>query len=137
MKRPPGEEPLKFQRAARRDMTESEKRLWSAIRNRKLANAKFRKQTWLGEFLVDFYCAEAKLAVEVDGDSHAHQQVYDERRTSWLEAEGFRVIRFSNNEVMTNLEGVADAIRAALAPSPSHSASPSGPLPLPQGGEGI
>ncbi len=136
MKRPPGYESLKFQRKARRDRTEPEKRLWQALRNRQLGGAKFRNQVWLGPFLVDFYCADAKLAVEVDGDTHAHQQDYDERRTAWLEEEGFRVIRFSNDEVMRNLEGVASAISAALVPSPSHSPSASGPLPLPLGERG-
>ncbi|MCX8474239.1 MAG: endonuclease domain-containing protein [Sphingomonas sp.] len=136
MKRPPGHESLKFQREARRNRTEPENRLWQALRNRQLGNAKFRNQVWLGPFLVDFYCAEAKLAVEVDGDTHAHQQDYDERRTAWLKEEGFRVIRFANDEVMRNLEGVVAAIGSALAPSPSHSPSASGPLPLPQGGEG-
>ena len=136
MKRPPGYDPIKFQLEVRHNPTEPEKKLWSALGNRQLAGAKFRQQTWLGPFLVDFYCAEAKLAVEVDGDTHAHQQDYDARRTAWLEHEGFRVIRFSNDDVMRNLEGVAAAISDALRPSPSHSAAPSGPLPLPRRGEG-
>ncbi|UZK65383.1 endonuclease domain-containing protein [Sphingomonas sp. M1-B02] len=136
MKRPPGYAAQRFQLEARHNPTEPEKRLWSALRNRQVAGAKFRKQTWLGPYLVDFYCAEAKLAVEVDGDTHAHQQEYDTQRSAWLENEGFRVIRFSNDDVMRNLEGVAAAIGVALRPSPSHSATPSGPLPLPQRGEG-
>jgi len=114
MKRPPGIEALKFQREMRRNMTEPEKRLWHVVRNRQISNAKFRKQSWLGPFLVDFFCAEAKLVIEVDGDSHAHQQGYDARRTAWLAAEGFRVIRFSNDEVMRNLDGVAVVIADAL-----------------------
>jgi very-short-patch-repair endonuclease len=75
--------------------------------------------------------------VEVDGDTHAYQQSYDELRTKWLEKEGFRVIRFSNDDVMRNLEGVVASVREALGPSPSHSAAPSGPLPLPQGERGL
>ena len=114
MKRPPGMEALKFQRDMRRNMTEPEKRLWLVVRNRQIGNAKFRKQSWLGPFLVDFFCAEAKLVVEVDGDSHAHQQDYDARRTAWRAAEGFRGIRVSNDDVMRNLEGVAVAIADAL-----------------------
>jgi very-short-patch-repair endonuclease len=137
VKRPPGEEPLKFQRDMRKNMTEPERKLWSVVRNRQIGDAKFRKQTWLGSYLVDFYCADVRLVVEVDGDSHAHQQDYDARRTAWLEREGFKVIRFSNDDVMRNLDGVVEMIRDALAPSPSHSAAPSGPLPLPQGGEEI
>ncbi|CAN5416459.1 endonuclease domain-containing protein [soil metagenome] len=131
MKRPPGYEPLKFQREARHNMSEPEKRLWRVIRNRQIDDAKFRTQTWLGPFLADFYCAQDKLVIEVDGDTHAHQQEYDEQRTTWLEAEGFRVIRISNDDVMRNLDGVVETIRAILRPSPSRSASPNGPLPLP------
>jgi very-short-patch-repair endonuclease len=122
MKRPPGQDPLKFQREARRNRTEPEKRLWQALRNRQVSGSKFRNQVWLGPFLVDFYCAEAKLAIEVDGETHGHQQAYDAQRTAWLEGEGFRLIRFTNQEVMTNLEGVADTIRTTLAltlPPPS------------------
>ena len=62
MKRPPGIEALTFQREMRRNMTEPEKRLWHVVRNRQISNAKFRKQSWLGPFLVDFFCAEAKLS---------------------------------------------------------------------------
>ncbi len=136
MRRPPGYDPLKFQLEVRHNPTEPEKRLWNATRNRQVEGAKFRQQTWIGPFLVDLYCAEAKLVIEVDGDTHAHQQDYDTRRTAWIENEGFRVIRFSNDEVMRNLEGVVSVIRDALRPSPSHSASPSGPLPLPRGERG-
>ena len=129
MKRPPGEEPLRFQREARHNMSEPEKRLWQAIRNRKVADAKFRKQTWLGPFLVDFFCAEARLVIEVDGDTHAHQQDYDARRTAWIEREGFRVIRFSNDDVMRNLDGVVSAIEQALTLPPG-SAGRAPPSPL-------
>ena len=117
--------------------TVQEKKLWSALRNRQVADAKFRKQTWLCGYLVDFFCAEPKLVVEVDGDTHAHQQEYDEQRTARLEAEGFRVIRFCNDDVMRNLDGVVARIPEALGPSPSHSAPPSGPLPFPQGERGL
>jgi very-short-patch-repair endonuclease len=120
MKRPAGYEPLKWQRQMRHNPTDPEKFLWSALRNRQIADAKFRKQVWLGPYLVDFYCAEARLAVEVDGDTHAHQQDYDAQRTAWLNSEGFRVIRFSNGDVMGNLDGVVAAIHDALRPSPSH-----------------
>ena len=131
MKRPPGEEPLEFQRRVRHEPTEPEKRLWSALRNRQVSHAKFRKQTWLCGYLVDFYCAEARLVIEVDGDTHAHQQVYDEQRTAQLESEGFRVIRFSNDDVMRNLEGLVARVCEVLDPSPSHASH--GSLPLPEG----
>ena len=131
MKRPPGDTPLQRQRAARHNATEPEKRLWNILRNRQLADAKFRRQVWVGPYLVDFYCAAAKLVIEVDGDTHAHQQAYDAARTASLEAEGFRVLRFANDDVMRTLDGVAATIVGALDPSPSHPASPGGPLPFP------
>ncbi|HEX4695657.1 endonuclease domain-containing protein [Sphingomonas sp.] len=134
MKRPPGEEPLKFQRGMRHNPTGPEKRLWSALRNRQVAGAKFRKQVWLGRYLVDFFCAEAGLAIEVDGDSHAHQQDYDEQRTAWLSSEGFRMVRFSNDDVMRNLEGVVFTVQQSLT-LPLGRAEWAPPSPLE--GEGI
>ena len=132
MKRPPGYDAQKFQLEARHNPTEPEKRLWNAVRNRQVNGAKFRQQTWIGPFLVDLYRAEAKLVVEVDGDTPAHQRDYDVRRTAWLEGEGFRVIRFSNDDVVRNLEGVVETIRRARTlPSLRD-----GPLPIPQRGEG-
>ncbi len=91
---------------------------------------KFRRQVWLGPFIADFYCPDARLVVEVDGDSHAARQAYDERRTAWLATQGMQVVRVTNADVMSNIDGVL-AYLAALSPSPSHSAAPSGPLPLP------
>jgi len=123
-------------RALRRDASLAERRLWSILRGSALDGFKFRRQQRLGPFYGDFVCQAARLVVEIDGQTHVGAEEYDANRTAFLEQEGYRVIRFGNAEVMSNLEGVADAIRAALAPSPSHSASPSGPLPLPRGGEG-
>ena len=81
---------------------------------------KFRCQVWLGLFIADFFCAEAKLIVEVDGDTHADQIVYDQRRTNWLTSEGFRLVRVTNADVLDNIEGVLEQI-ASLLPSPSQS----------------
>ena len=105
-------------RDARRHATPAESRLWSAIRSRQLDGAKFRRQVWLGPFIADFFCPEARLIVEVDGDTHAHQIESDKRRTKWLSTEGFRVVRVTNSDVMHNLDGVLRHISAAL-PSPS------------------
>jgi very-short-patch-repair endonuclease len=104
--------------------------LWSRVRSRQLGNYKFRRQVWLGGFIADFFCAEAKLVVEIDGDSHADQVHCDERRTAWLASQGFRVVRFSNIDVMSNIDGVLQQLLAYL-PSPSPPAAPAGPLPLP------
>ncbi|SBV33702.1 conserved hypothetical protein [uncultured Sphingopyxis sp.] len=121
-------------RRLRREATPAEKKLWSVLRAGNLG-AKFRRQQRLGPFIADFACQSARLVIEVDGDSHAAQIDYDARRTQFLAEEGYRVLRFTNHDVMDNLEGVCRAIALALAhnPSPSHRASPDGPLPLPQG----
>lgn len=119
----------------RRDPTEPEKRLWSKLRNRQLDGIKFRRQVWLVGFIADFYAADLRLVIEVDGDGHAAREAADEQRSRILQREGFRTIRFANVDVMRNIEGVLETIlmTARLDPSPSHSAAPSGPLPLPQG----
>ena len=115
-------------RSLRRNQTEPERHLWPKLRNRQLGGLKFRRQCPVGRYIADFLCLESKLIVEVDGESHASTQAADAGRTAYLENEGFRVIRFSNVEVMGNLEGVLMRILAvALAPSPSHLLKEVGP----------
>ncbi len=106
-------------------MTDAEQRLWSILRSRRLNGYKFRRQRPIGTFIADFACIEHRLVIEVDGGQHAENE-RDERRTAALEAEGWRVIRFWNNDVLANPEGVATGILKALksevaekAPSPS------------------
>ena len=123
-------------RELRRNATTAETKLWSVLRGGALDGHKFRRQQRLGPFYGDLVCQAQRLVIEIDGDTHAQTELYDARRTAFLEREGYQVLRFTNAEVMTNIEGVAAVIRASLAPSPSHSAAPSGPLPLPQRGEG-
>jgi very-short-patch-repair endonuclease len=107
-------------KSLRRALTEPEQRLWKALRARQLGELKFRRQTAVGPYIADFLCLEAMLIVEVDGDTHAHSQMSDAKRTAFLESQGFNVMRFSNADVMSNLEGVLVAILAAVpAPSPS------------------
>ena len=122
MRRPDGDSPdsLHRVRQARRDATPAERKLWQYLRARQLDGCKFRRQVWLGPFIADFLCAEAKLVVEIDGDTHADQVEYDERRTAWLAREGFRVVRVTNADVMQNIDGVLAFIVFAL-PSPSQS----------------
>lgn len=117
---------LKRARAMRTDMTEPETRLWLALRAKRLNGIKFVRQTVRGRAIPDFVARSHKLVVEVDGDTHADNGDYDARRTAALEAEGYRVIRFSNFEVMTNLDGVLQSIAAALTTAPL-------PNPLPEG----
>jgi very-short-patch-repair endonuclease len=96
----------------RRDATEAEKRVWQILRNRQLAGMKFRRQATLGRYVVDFLCVEARLVIELDGGQH--DPATDAPRTRWLEANGYRVMRFWNNEVIENLDGVADTILVAF-----------------------
>ncbi len=108
----------------RRNQTRAEARLWSALRNRQLSGLKFRRQVPLGPYVVDFFCLSAALVVEVDGGQHGAPdgRSQDARRTRWLEAQGYRVIRFWNNEVLENLQGVLVLILEAATrddPSPS------------------
>ena len=130
MRRPDVDQPdsLTRIREARREATPAERKLWARLRSRQLLGHKFRRQVWLGPFIADFFCAEAKLVVEVDGDTHASQLDYDQRRTAWLNLAGFRVVRVANQDVMQNLDGVLEFLASHL-PSPSQPSA--GPLPLP------
>ena len=92
-------------RALRRNPTDAERKLWSALRRKALAGARFRRQYPLGEFFADFCCLEHQLIIEVDGGQHAQAQEYDHRRSKYLESLGFRVLRFWNTDVLTNLAG--------------------------------
>lgn len=104
----------------RREMTDAEKALWSQLRNRRPAGFKFRSQWSLGPFIADFCCLSAKLVVEADGGQH--DEVTDAPRTTWLNEHGFRVLRFWNNEVLTNMDGVLQVILAALKEEDPHPA---------------
>ena len=105
---------LKAARQLRREMTDAEKRLWSQLRGRQLANHKFRRQAPVGPYVVDFCCLQQKLIIEVDGGQHAERTQQDLERTAELEARGYRVLRFWNNDVMGNIGGVMDTIARAL-----------------------
>jgi len=111
--------PTKRAKRLRRDSTNVERKLWRCLRDRGVDGAKFRRQHPIGRYVVDFACVEAGLVVELDGGQHAERQGYDADRTIYLESQGFQVIRFWNNEVLENLEGVKTTIELALKqPSP-------------------
>ena len=101
-------------RALRANQTEVEARLWQRLRDRQLAGAKFRRQAPFGPYIADFACLAAKLIVELDGGQHADNEEADAARTAWLEGQGFRVLRFWNNDVLANTDGVLEEILAAL-----------------------
>ena len=104
-------------RALRARPTVAERELWAVLRNKQLAGYGFRRQAPIGSFIADFVCFERKLVVEVDGGQHATDTDRDAARTAWLESQGFRVLRFWNNEVLSNTGGVAQAISKALEDS--------------------
>jgi very-short-patch-repair endonuclease len=113
-------------------MTDAELALWSQLRNRRLQGFKFRGQWTLGRHVADFCCLAARLVVEVDGSQHNEKR--DAKRTAWLEEQGFRILRFWNNDVLTNMDGVRATISEALAETEKE--EDPHPNPLPQAGEG-
>jgi len=96
-------------RTLRREMTDSERKLWGGLRSEQLG-VKFRRQHPLGHYIADFACLGPKLIVELDGSQHLAQQGYDARRDTFLQAQGFEVLRFGSNDPFVNLEGVLQAI---------------------------
>ncbi len=100
-------------KALRSRMTDAERKLWYALRDGRFADFKFRRQVPLGPFIADFVCFEARLVIELDGGQHAGS-MDDKRRDRWLVANGFQILRFWNNEVLSNLEGVMTLLAKAL-----------------------
>lgn len=96
-------------------MTDVEKLLWSKLRDHRFEETKFRRQEPILGFTADFVCHEKRLVIELDGGQHAEQTDHDARRSRLLEQAGFRVLRFWNNEIIDNLDGVLETIRASLA----------------------
>jgi very-short-patch-repair endonuclease len=100
----------------RSTLTPAEARLWTQLQNRQLAGRKFRRQQSVGRYILDFYCAKERVAVELDGAAHDHEQAVerDEERTRYLESLGITVLRFENRDVIENLEGVLQVIEERL-----------------------
>jgi lysyl-tRNA synthetase class 2 len=115
-------------RRLRRQQTDAERILWFRLRGRRLAGWKFKRQAPVDRFIADFLCADAKLIVELDGSQHAVRTRDDEARTEVLEASGYLVLRFWNNDVMRNTEGVLEEILNTLNQQPLE---PPHPTPLP------
>ena len=101
-------------RSLRGNPTEAEKRLWSVLRLQQMDGFRFRRQHPIGVYVVDFVCLAKNLIIEVDGGQHASQTEHDDTRTAWLESSGYRMLRFWNNDVLGNIEGVSETILAAL-----------------------
>ncbi len=115
-------------RSLRSSMTEAEKRIWFRLRAHRLNGASFRRQFPIGSYIVDFACLEARVVVEIDGGQHADSH-RDQARDAWLQSRGFVVLRFWNNDVLSNTDGVLARIAEALRLSP-----PSLTLPRKGGG---
>jgi len=120
--------PPPIARRLRKNPTDAETHLWSRLRRKQLDGHRFRRQVPLGPYVADFVCFEARLIVEADGGQHA-ERAADKTRTAWLGAQGFKVLRLWNNDVLGNTDGVVAAIRSALARHPP-------PHPSPARGEG-
>ena len=102
-------------RNLRVNSTEVEKKLWHHLRNNQLNGYKFRRQYPIGNYIADFVCVSLKLIIELDGGQHADQQIYDKKREQYLEKQGYKVIRFWNNDVIENLDGILEALTLALS----------------------
>ncbi len=102
-------------RELRKNQTDAERKLWRHLRNRQLENTRWYRQKPLGNFIVDFYCPGKKLVVELDGSQHfTNQKKYDEKRDAYLTSQGLKVLRFSNRDALTNIEGVLIMIRKEI-----------------------
>ena len=123
-------------RRLRRDSTSAELRLWNRLRSRSIDGNKFVRQQSIGRYVVDFVCREKRLIIEVDGGQHA-ESACDRVRDKYLHDRNYRIMRFWNNEVMSNMDGVLETISSALnVETPPHPVPASGGnRPLPASGE--
>jgi very-short-patch-repair endonuclease len=137
-KREAGEGARSLTKTARRlrsQMTNAERKLWFALRGRRFKSHKFRRQVPLGPYVADFLCFESRLVVEVDGGQHA-ESGRDAERNLWLAENDFRLVRFWNNDVLSNLEGVLTVLAAELGNTPHPTSRLRSMSPSPAGGEG-
>ncbi len=116
-----------YAREMRGRMTDAEALLWMLLRNRRIAGAKFRRQHPVGRYILDFYCVEKHLGIELDGGQHGEAVAYDQRRDDWLRVQGIQVLRFWNNQMLAETEAVMEVIYWAVVEK----------APPPQAGEGL
>jgi very-short-patch-repair endonuclease len=126
-----------FVKSLRQNMTDAESLLWRHLRAHRLGGVKFRRQQAIGPYVVDFVHFGARVVVEADGGQH-NESLADKQRDSWLKAQGFRVMRFWNNDILTKTAAVLEAVMAAVAQGSEQVVpdSPSPPTPPPRGGRG-
>ena len=113
-------------RALRSRPTDVEQLLWQHLRLRQVDGHKFRRQRPVGKYIVDFVCLEKKLVIEVDGGQHNDAKADDAMRDRWLRSQGYRVLRFWNHEVLTQIDGVMEMVRSALSEPPPSSSPEAG-----------
>ncbi len=108
--------PNSIARALRRNQTDAERKLWARLRGLRLVGLRFRRQHAIGNYIVDFVCLEKRLVLEIDGSQHNETYTIrkDAERTRWLESEGYHVLRFWDNDVLMNIDGVLDKISEVL-----------------------
>ena len=120
---------IKFAKAMRHQPTNAEAVIWTALRGARMQGFKFKRQQPIGAYIVDFVCFECGLVVEIDGGQHADDVSEDQARSNWLQSQGFRVLRYWNNEVVDRRDDVLESIIRALREYPS-------PQPLSHKGRG-
>ena len=98
----------------RKELTSAEQELWAYLRGNKINGVNFRRQHAIGNFIVDFVSIKQKLVIELDGSQHLDQEEYDAERTAYLESQGYKVIRFWNNQIMNDINGAVRSIEIAL-----------------------
>jgi len=112
-----------YARALRKNMTDAENRVWYFLRGKRLNGYRFIREHPIGPYIADFVCRQQKVIVELDGGQHADAAEYDEKRTEFLKEKGYKVLRFWNNDVFSNIEGVLEAVLAVLEGSEFYSES--------------
>jgi very-short-patch-repair endonuclease len=123
-------------RRLRKNMTDAERKLWQYLRLRQLDGHKFRRQVRIGPYIADFVCLKAMLIIEVDGGQHADARAYDSRRDDFMRGQGYRILRFWNNEGLGNMDGVWQMIVSEINDQAACGGTPHPNLP-PQGGKGL
>ena len=116
---------IEFAKQMRREQTEPETRLWLELRAARFQGIKFRRQKVIGPYIADFSSREPMLVIEIDGDTHAGREAYDRARTAYFEEQGYRVIRSTNRDMLTNMDGVLEQLASFLTP-PLPTLSPEG-----------
>ncbi|MDO9367012.1 MAG: DUF559 domain-containing protein [Sphingopyxis sp.] len=115
---------IEFAKQMRREQTEPELCMWFELRAQRFQGIKFRRQKVIGSYIADFSSREPMIVVEIDGDTHGAQENYDLARSGYFEEQGYRVIRFTNHDVMTNLSGVLEQLSLFIKGPPLPTLSP-------------